>query len=290
MTTSKLPQLVETGWLEEHLTDPDLRILDCTVYLRPDAGGRLRAESGRENWEQGHIPGSGFADLPGDLSDKNTHLRFMMPPAEQFAEAMSRYGVGEGTRVVLYDAAGTNAWAARVWWMLRAFGFDDAAVLNGGWLKWTQEGRPVSTDPPTYPPARFVARPHLELFADKNEVLAAMDDGATCILNALSRDQHVGTAPVRYGRAGRIPSSVNVPAGELVDPETHAYLPLDEMRRQFDETGAIRGGRVITYCGGGIAASSAAFVLTMLGVDNVAVYDGSLSEWAADPALPMEVG
>ncbi|MEZ4502943.1 MAG: sulfurtransferase [Dehalococcoidia bacterium] len=280
--------LVSTDWLEAHLEDPDLRVLDCTVYLRRGDDGRTRSESGRETYLEGHIPGAGFADLPGDLSDRTSSLRFMMPPAEQFAEAMSSYGVGEGTRVVLYDRA-TNAWAARIWWMLRAFGFDDAAVLNGGWKKWTLEGRAVSTEAASAPPAQFVARPRAGLVADRNDVLRAIESGASCVVNALSEEQHRGDGPSTYGRAGHIPSSVNVPSGSLVDPVTNAYLPLDELRARFEAVGATKPP-VITYCGGGIAASSDAFVLTLLGVDQVAVYDGSMSEWAADPSLPLEVG
>ena len=249
----------------------------------------MRAESAREDWAASHIPGSGFADLPGDLSDRDSKLRFMMPPADQFAAAMSSYGVGEGTRVVLYDRA-TSAWAARIWLMLRAFGFDNAAVLDGGWTKWTAEGRAVSSEPSSYPPANFEARPRPGMFVGREEVLAAVDDDASCIINALSEEQHRGETPAPYGRAGHIPSSVNVPSGSLVDPETNAYLPLETLRAQFEGVGAPGADRVITYCGGGIAASNDAFVLTLLGVENVAVYDGSLSEWAADPALPLVTG
>ncbi|MDA0365130.1 MAG: sulfurtransferase [Chloroflexi bacterium] len=282
--------LVESDWLAAHLDDPDLRVLECTVYLRrPDPAAGLRAESARDDWAASHIPGSAYADLSRDLSDRSTELRFMLPPAEQFAEAMSRYGVGEGTRVVLYDR-GMNMWAARIWWMLRAFGFDNAAVLNGGWKKWTGEGRPVSSEPPAYPAAQFIARPRAGLMADRAEVLAAIGDGATCIVNALSAEQHRGEGQSPYGRPGRIPSSTNVPAGGLVNPETHAYLPSETLRAHFADAGAAGDRRVITYCGGGIAASSDAFILTLLGSENVAVYDGSLSEWAADPALPLEVG
>jgi thiosulfate/3-mercaptopyruvate sulfurtransferase len=280
--------LVETDWLARHLDDPGVRVLECTVLLHPDPERGYRVESGRATWEAGHIPGSGFADLPGDLSDRDTDLRFMLPPAAQFAEAMARCGVGDGVRVVLYDRA-VNMWAARVWWMLRAFGFDAAAVLNGGWRSWTAGGHPVSTEPDTRPPARFVARPRPGMFADKAAVLGALGDGA-CVLNALTEEQHRGTGGVVYGRPGRIAGSANVPARALVDPRTHAYLSAGELRARFEAVGALGTQRVVTYCGGGIAASSAAFVLALLGHENVAVYDASLSEWAADPALPMETG
>jgi thiosulfate/3-mercaptopyruvate sulfurtransferase len=289
MTTMLPGQLVETGWLEEHLDDPDVRVLECTTILRRGDDGRLHASSARETWAESHIPGSAFADLPRDLSNRDTDLRFMLPPAEQFAEAMSEYGVGEGKQVVLYDRA-AGMWAARIWWMLRAFGFDEAAILDGGWKKWTAEGRPVSSDASRYPAANFVAQPRRGMFVGKDEVLEATSEASTCIVNALSEEQHRGEGASPYGRAGRIVSSVNVPANGLVDPETNAYLPIEELRRKFADVGATESGRVITYCGGGIAASNDAFALTLLGHQNVAIYDASLSEWAADPDLPMETG
>jgi len=280
--------LVETDWLAAHLEDPTLRVLECTAILHTLPEGGYRAESGRATWAVGHIPRSGFADLTDDLCDRTSALRFMMPPAEQLAASMARLGVGEGTRVVLYDRF-VNMWAARVWWMLRAVGFDQAAVLNGGWRTWTLEGRPTSTEPCAYPPGRFVARPRPEMFAGKGAVLAGLGERATCVLNALTDEQHRGGG-VTYGRPGRIAGSANVPARSLVDPRTHAYLPADVLREQFAAAGALTAGRVITYCGGGIAASSDAFVLTLLGHGGVAVYDASLSEWATDPSLPMETG
>ena len=155
-----LEAIVSTAWLARHLTDPDLRIFDCTTYLRPAEPGEdvpYHPESGRGDYEQGHIPGAGFLDLQGELSDRSTELRFMMPDEWQFAAAMSRHGVGDGTRVVLYSA-GSIMWATRVWWMLRAVGFDAAAVLDGGWEKWRVEDRPVDTSPCAYPPATIVAR------------------------------------------------------------------------------------------------------------------------------------
>ncbi|MDA1129007.1 MAG: sulfurtransferase [Chloroflexi bacterium] len=285
----KHPQyLVETDWLAEHLKDSDIRVMDCTAFNRPDGSGGIRAESGRESWAKEHIPGAGHADLVNDLSDQEASFRYMMPPVEQFARAMSGYGVGAGARAVLYDST-TGSWATRIWWMLRAFGFD-AYILNGGLHKWKLEGRAVDTSPSTYPPAIFHAKPTPGLFADKTEVLAALGQGSTCVLNALSEEQHLGSGGGAYGRAGRIANSVNVPAGDLLDPETHAYLPAELLADLFAQVGANSVGRVITVCGGGIAASNDAFVLTLLGYENVAVYDASMSEWAADPSLPMQTG
>lgn len=293
MTFANPHHLVSTEELARRLDEPDLRILDCTVFLRapaPDADRRAYIqESGRAHYEAGHIPGAAFADLIHDLSAADARLPFTAPSAEQFAEAMGRLGVGEGTRVVLYDA-NLSMWAARAWWLLRTFGFDDAAVLDGGWKKWTAEGRPVSTAPATYPPATFIPRPRPERLASREDVLAAIGDGATCVVNALTEGQHRGEGPPAYGRPGRIAGSVNVSARDIVDRETGAYLPAEELRRRFEGVGATRAERVITYCGGGIAACSDAFVLTLLGHEDVAVYDGSLSEWARDPSLPMETG
>ncbi len=283
--------LATTEWLAANLDRPELRVLDCTVFLRPreDGGPGYAVVSGREEWQAAHIPGSGFADLPNDLSDRQHPLRFMMPSAEQFAAAMGGYGVGDDSEVVLYDRAG-NMWAARIWWMLRAFGFDNARILDGGWQAWSDEGRPVAAQPVPHPAARFTPRPRPELIATKGDVLAAMAEGQACIVNALNAAQHRGdVAP--YGRPGHITGSVNVPAmgsAGVVDPATQRYHDVGEIRRRFEAAGARPDQRMIAYCGGGIAASSAAFAATMAGFSNVAVYDASLSEWAADPSLPME--
>ncbi len=282
--------LVTPRWLDENLGRPDLRVLECTVFLQPREEGRGYAVvSGREAWAAGHIPGSVFADIPNELSDRNQALRFMMPPAEQFAEAMGRYGVGDDSEVVLYDRAG-NMWAARVWWMLRAFGFDRARLLDGGWTAWSAEGRRTTSEAGPAGGARFSPKTRPGLIATKEDVLAAMAAGQSCIVNALNGAQYRGeVAP--YGRAGHIPGSVNVPAmgaAGIVDPETQRYWSVDAIRRRFEEAGARPEQRMITYCGGGIAASSAAFAAVMAGYGDVAVYDASLSEWAADPSLPME--
>jgi thiosulfate/3-mercaptopyruvate sulfurtransferase len=173
---------------------------------------------------------------------------------------------------------------------LRIFGFDEAAVLDGGWQKWHREGRPIETGPARpRPPTRFAVRRQRPLMVGKDDVLRAIGDGSTCTLNALSPEQHAGAGGNNYGRAGRIKGSVNLPAARLIDPASGAFLPAAELRRRFDAVGAL-DRPVITYCGGGIAASADAFALVLLGHSDVRLYDASMSEWAADPGLPMETG
>ena len=198
-------------------------------------------------------------------------------------------GIGHGTFVVLYSHA-TPTWATRIWWMLRAVGFDDAAILDGGLDKWKAEGRPLETKETIHPPATLTLRGRPEIFVDKNDIKAAIGKAGTLTLNALSQDQHKGSGGVIYGRAGRIAGSSCVPAASLFGPDK-TLKPINELRAAFDDVGAAPDKRVLVYCGGGIAATLDAFVLTaLLGHKNVSVYDNSMQEWSNDPSLPMEVG
>ncbi len=282
--------LVEADGLAAQLGDPDLRIFDCTVHLirNPDIGYTIKP--GREDFEKGHIPGAQFVDLQGDLSAPHPKLRFMLPSAEDFAAAMGRYGVADKSRVILYSTT-TPQWASRIWWMLRNYGFDNAAVLNGGFQKWAREGRAVETGPARpRPPATFTVREDRKLMVGKEAVLGAIGEGATCTINALSAPQHAGTGGTVYGRPGRIAKSANVPAAALIDPASGAFLPAPALRAKFAAVGAFDKARVITYCGGGIAASADALALVMLGHPDVRLYDASMSEWSNDESLPMETG
>jgi thiosulfate/3-mercaptopyruvate sulfurtransferase len=282
--------MVETDWLAAHLGDPNLVVLDGTIHLIPDPKITYTVKSGREDFEKGHIPGAQFLDLQADLSDNSQlPLRFMLPKAAEFAAAMRRFGISDSSRVVTYSTANPQ-WATRVWWVLRVYGFDNAAVLNGGFQKWAKEGRAVETGAGKGRPAGiFTERPAKKLMADKNDVLAAIGDGAVRTINALQAPQHAGTGGNTYGRPGRIKGSVNVPTVGLIDPASNTFLPPDQMRAQFDRVHAF-DKKVITYCGGGIAASATAHALVMLGHPDVRLYDASMSEWAIDESLPMEVG
>lgn len=279
--------LVTAEALSAELGASDLRLFDCTTFLTPlpDNAG-LAVGSGRAGYDEAHIPGAAFLDLAQDLSDPASPWRFAVLDPEAFATAAGRLGIGEGTRIVLYDRT-YGAWAARVWWMLEGYGFDEARVLDGGLTTWTRKGLPVETTARTFAPARFTARPRPGYFVGKDEVKAAIGSG-TGIVNALLPEQHAGTGGVHYGRPGRIPGSCNISSRGIVDAETQALLPADELRRRFTEAGLLDGRRVIAYCGGGIAASLTALALATLGARDVGVYMSSMQEWASDPSLPME--
>jgi thiosulfate/3-mercaptopyruvate sulfurtransferase len=281
--------LISTDDLARRMGAPALRIFDCTTYLKPGPDGRYIAESGRANYDKGHIPGAAFLDLAADLSDQSSKLRFTLPPLDELTRAFAAKGVGHGTFVVLYSH-GSPIWATRIWWMLRAIGFDEAAILDGGLDKWKAENRPLSTERTSFPPATLTLRGRPELFVGKDAVKAAIGQPATLTLNALSHDQHKGSGGVTYGRPGRIAGSSCVPAASLLGPDK-TLKPIADLRAAFEGVGAAPDKRILVYCGGGIAASLDAFVLTaVLGHKKVTVYDNSMQEWSNDPSLPMETG
>jgi thiosulfate/3-mercaptopyruvate sulfurtransferase len=281
--------LVGTEWLAANLGAPDLRIFDATVFLHPNPEGRgYRVESGRERFREGHIPGSVFLDLTEELSAPGSGLPFMMPSPELAAEKLGAAGIGADSRVVAYSV-GSVMWATRLWWMLRSLGFDRAAVLDGGFAKWRREGRLVIREVSTYPPASLPISPRPSLWADLAEMRRVAAEGRACTVNALSPEVYRGEKNV-YGRPGHIPGSHNVFYDSLLDPESGIFRPAAELRERFASTGALLSPRVVTYCGGGISATMAALALTVLGHPNVAVYDGSMSEWVRHPELPLTLG
>lgn len=280
--------LVSADWLAANLGDPDLRVFDATVHLRPAKPGPYVVESGRADYEAGHIPGAAFLDLARDLSDLTSPLGFTRLKGQALADALGAAGIGPGLKVVCYSTS-TPMWATRLWWMLRAAGVADVAVLDGGFAGWTAEGHPVETEVRRYPAVKAVITERPDAWADKHDVLAAIDDGAVCTINALSAGVHSGEAEMNYGRKGHIKGSRNVPYAALLDAEGR-YRSDAELRALFEAVGAFERPRVIFYCGGGISATMDALALTRLGHPSVAVYDGSMSEWTKDPNLPMETG
>jgi len=278
--------LVTAQWLKEHINDPDLVILDCTVVTVPDANDPrgISNVSGRPDYELGHIPNAGFADLKNELCKPNGPIEFDLLSPEQFCTEMGKLGVGDDSCVVLYDASYTG-WAARVWWMLRWVGFDNAAILNGGLSAWTSAGNELSLEPVTCTAKTLTPNPRPELIADHDEVLASINDDAVILVDTLPEPFYRGEMSI-YPRTGHITGAVNIDGLSLIDKNGY-LLPKDELNKMH---GFDRSARIITYCGGGIVASTEAFVLTRLGYNNVAVYMASLEEWTKDPGNPMEMG
>ncbi len=273
--------LVETDWLEAHLNAPDVIIVDGNWYLPNDP---------RDSYEehlQARIPGAIFFDID-KISDKSSSLPHMLPSPEQFSSQMREMGIGDGMRVVVYDAQGMFS-AARVWWTFRAMGKDDVAVLNGGLAKWTAEGRPQEDGPPNERGVRhFTSRRNAQLIRDRDEILKVMDDGSEQIVDARAADRFRGQAPEpRAGlRSGHIPGSLNLPYPELLNSDG-TFKQADELKKVFETAGVDLAMPVTNTCGSGVTASIAALALAILGHRHVSVYDGSWSEWGADESLPI---
>jgi thiosulfate/3-mercaptopyruvate sulfurtransferase len=283
--TSLPGPLVSTQWLADHLGAEGLVVLDASVvnYARPD--GRTGFLSGHEQYLlEGHIPGAVFADLIEALSDPDSRHPFTRPGAARFGSAAGGLGVDNRTTVVVYDSA-HGQWAARVWWLFRAFGYDDVAVLDGGLTSWRAEGRELELGHVETAPVAFTAVERPELWADKQYVEAVVRGEQPSALVCASPPKEFTGEVVTRARGGHIPGSSSAPAVRLVDGDRRTYLGRDELSGILAP--ALGAPRIVTYCGGGIQAASAALALTLLGETSVAVYDGSLNEWAADPEAEL---
>jgi thiosulfate/3-mercaptopyruvate sulfurtransferase len=269
--------LVSSQWLADHLGAENLVVLDASVanFTRPD--GRTGYTSGHELYLlEGHIPGAFFADVIDELSDPDGAYPFTRPDADRFAAAVGALGIDNTTTVVVYDTV-VGQWAARVWWLFRAFGYDAVSVLDGGLTGWRAEGRDLDLGHVEPSPLTFTTAERPQLWADK-----AFVEG---VLSGEHEAALVCATPPQDFERRHIPGSSSAPAARLVDRERRTYLDRDGLAGVLAP--ALGSPRIVTYCGGGIAAASAALALTLLGQESVAVYDGSLNEWAADPEAAL---
>lgn len=283
-------RLITPAELVELKDQDDVVILDATSIIRqPEGDGYYSVATGRDIYEQGHVPGAVFADLLEDLADRSNPDFWTALPPETFAEKMGALGVGNDSRIVIYDQ-GQTMWATRLWWNLRYVGHDDIYVLDGGLPAWQAAGYEVETGPGIQrEPQQFVAHPRPELYASVDDVAAAIDDPNKVLVNSLDRPTFTGERHT-YARPGRIPGSKHIFFGDLSGSDGLAIDP--EKVRSVGDAGEVLDGEpsVITYCGGGIAATYVAFQLARAGRPEVAVYDGSLTEWTSNPDLPLETG
>lgn len=281
---------VSATWLFGHLDDENVVVVDSTTHLAMPAEGPYTIESGRATHDAEHIPGALFADLLTDFADPGAPEPWTVPSSEKFAVSAGALGIGPGQKVVVYDQS-TGFWATRFWWQLRLEGFDDVAVLDGGLRAWKTAGLPVTDEATPAPsPAAFQARRRPELLRSTEQVRAAIDDDGTVLVNVLDPETYRGEKRT-YARDGHIPGSINLPVSEVFDPSTGQIKPVDELRVIFDRMGLLDPAVTpVTYCGGGIAATGVAHALAMVGRQDAAVYDGSMTAWTADESLPLVTG
>ncbi len=274
--------LVDTGWLADRLGDPGIRIVDATWYL-PGVD-----RSGRAEYAERHIPGAVYWDLD-EIADPHDPLPHMLPDAPTFAGHMARLGIGDGLRVVVYDTVGSMT-APRVWWMLRSFGHDDVAVLDGGLAKWLAEERPTNADAPAQGAGQFTATVRAHMVRDLAAIRANLNSAAEQVLDARGAGRFSGVEPEPRPncRSGHIPGSLNLPYDGLIDGETKTFLPAAALAERFTGAGLEPSRPVVTTCGSGVTACVLALGLHLLGRDDVAVYDGSWSEWGTRDDTPVE--
>ncbi len=278
---SQLDSVVSVDWLTQHLNDPNLVVLDSTVYFNISPKDGITYQSGLQSYLEGHIPGARFADLIHHLSDQQSPFENAMPSPEAFQTAVEELGISNHSNVVIYSKD-NHAWATRVWWMLAWAGHENIAILDGGFAAWEAAGHPISSEQESYPLGHFTLNLKPGLVADQNAVKAAIDDRNIAIVDALPRPHYDGDFTM-YQRPGHIPSAVNVSASMMVNFKRE-FISTDEVSLMLESD---PNTPVITYCGSGVAASSVAFNLKRAGFENVAVYMGSLQEWTADPNNPM---
>jgi thiosulfate/3-mercaptopyruvate sulfurtransferase len=283
--------LVDARWLSSRRQNLQLVTLDGTVeFPAPRFDGDYRAQSGHEGWKREHIPGSRHADFLRHLSVEHPVCNFTCPSPDRLARAFEDLGVNNCSKVVVYDRV-DGIWAARLWWMLRSIGVC-AYVLDGGWNAWKAAGFTIEDgDAPPVVRGNLQLRPRAGVWADMSRVKSVVQGQERArLICALSEPVFAGEAPNRYARRGHIPRSLNLPARALLEPTTGRYLPVRDLAKKSRMILDDPCTPVILYCGGGISAAVDALVLSILGREDVSIYDGSLQEWAADAGLPLELG
>jgi thiosulfate/3-mercaptopyruvate sulfurtransferase len=281
--------LVSTDWLEAHLRDGTVCVVDVRGQVMPP-GTKPRYVARRDSYDAGHIPGAVFVDWTRDIVDESDPVPVQVASPEALAKKMGELGIGDDTFVVAYDDY-DHIFAGRLAWALRYAGHEAVRVLDGGWLRWSAEGRPTTREVPRRAPAIFTPQRRRELRRTADEVAAALGRADVLLVDARAPEQYAGSVRAA-GRGGHIPGAKNVPYARLIEATTGRFLSDDGLRRVFAESGidaAHLPREVIVYCNGGVSCTVPLNALRILGRDDVAVYDGSWNEWGNDDTRPAEV-
>ena len=284
MNYARPDALVSTEWLADHLEAPDIRIVDGSFYL-PAQKRNPRAE-----YESQHIPGAVFFDID-EIADTTSSLPHMLPSPEKFSARVRKLGLGDGNKIVIYDTTPMTG-AARVWWMFRAMGHKDVAILDGGLPKWMAEGRPVTDDPPLPRNRHFTARLDNTLVRSLDDVAELIQSKREQIVDARAAARFRGEAPEpRAGlRGGHMPGAFNLPYNELIDPRTGTMLPSEQIANRIAGSGIDPTKKATASCGSGVTACVVALGLYLIGAPHAAVYDGSWTEWGGRDDTPIVTG
>jgi thiosulfate/3-mercaptopyruvate sulfurtransferase len=281
--------IVTPTWLFAHLASPAIKILDCTTHILAQPVGPSKIESGRAQYLKGHIPGAQHVCMEQDFSEPDARFAFTVPDPDTFNRLMQRLGIHNDDHVVLYGHQQLSV-VTRIWFVLHAMGHRKISILNGGLALWVKSSFALSTQLPIVKASHYKAMPRAERVAGINEVTEAITDSQKVLLNALKKEQFLGTGGAHYGRPGRIPNSRSWPATDLYEPQTGEFKSLEDLTALLTQLDLQDGQQVINYCGGGIAATTTAFVLETLGFTNWSVYDNSMNEWANTPDKPLQTG
>ena len=277
--------LIDVEQLAALLPNSNVRVFDASVLLHRSENG-YTAEPGIEAYQEAHIPGAGFIDLLNDWSDTTSTLNNTLLPPDQLSTAIGRSGINPQHQVVLYSS-GHLMWATRAWWCLHYAGHRNIAVLNGNLTAWRDARLPTNSGEEHYRAETFAASPNLDAVVSTEEVEHAIEQNV-CLVNALSPDLYAGNGDFYYQRRGHIPTSLLLYFDNLLENEY--FLPADKLATALSELGMLHNGKVITYCGGGIAATIDAFACKLLGQHDVAVYDGSMSAWVQSADRDLTLG
>lgn len=277
--------LVSTDWLQRHLDDPDLRIVDIRGHVIPASEAPPHYFNHRDAWLEAHVPGAVFVDWVHEITDPDDPRHAPVAPPARYQTFARRIGISADTRVVAYDDA-DGMFAARLWWTLLYYGHRQVAVLDGGWQRWVAEGRPVTDEAPDVAPGNFVARPDESIRRTGAQVLAGLDSAERLLVDVRSPAEFAGESS-RARRFGHIPGALNVPRPALV-AEDGGLRPAHELRALFAQQGiGDDGEELVTYCNAGVSASYGMLALRVAGFDNVAMYDGSWKDWGNDDDKPV---